>query len=176
MSEIDNVTPDGWIIRRRWLPVLLLVLTFGAVCVGVTGIYAGSTLAESRWENEKLQYEQRLGTQSAEYAKNLQTFQDDLEPLVLGLRQTQQDLHKLSEKFDKASVKRDKANSETMQAAKLAADKADALSAQLSRQQQTLLPKIDEAASAAKATEKKLDTATHGTAAVPPQPWAGNRR
>lgn len=36
--------------------------------------------------------------------------------------------------------------------------------------------KADEAASTAKATEKKLDTATHPTAVVPSTPWAGNRR
>lgn len=176
MSEIDELAHESWIVRRRWLPVLFLVLSFGAVCVGVTGIYAGSTLAEGRWEKEKLQYEQRLGTQSAEYAKNLQTFQDDLEPLVRGLSQTQQDLHTLSEKFDKASVRRDRANAEAVRAAKEAAGKADALSTQLARQQQTLVPKIEEAASAAKATEKKLDTAVHPTAVVPPTPWAGNRR
>lgn len=174
MTEIEDLAAEGWIIRRRWLPVLVLVLTLGAVCVGVTGIYAGSTLTEGRWENQKLQYEQRLGTQSAEYAKNLQTFQDDLEPIVRGLAQTQQDVHKLSEKFDKATAKRDRANAEAVRAAKSAADKADALSVQIARQQQTLVPKIEEAASAAKATEKKLDTAVHPP--LPPQPWAGNRR
>lgn len=36
--------------------------------------------------------------------------------------------------------------------------------------------KADEAASAVKSVGKKLETATHPTAAVPPTPWAGNRR
>jgi len=33
-----------------------------------------------------------------------------------------------------------------------------------------------EEASTAKATDKKLDTATHPTAVVPSTPWAGSRR
>ncbi|WP_250512714.1 hypothetical protein [Caballeronia sp. INDeC2] len=36
--------------------------------------------------------------------------------------------------------------------------------------------KADEAASAVKSVDKKLETATHPTAAVPPTPWAGSRR
>ena len=36
--------------------------------------------------------------------------------------------------------------------------------------------KIDETAGALKSVDKKLETATRGTAAVPPQPWIGNRR
>lgn len=36
--------------------------------------------------------------------------------------------------------------------------------------------KADEAASTAKAVDKKLDTATHPTAVVPPTPWAGSRK
>lgn len=171
MSDDNELTPPFMTIRRRHLPVMIAVIVFVVLCVGVTGIYMGSTIAKSAWEKDRLNYEQRLGTQSAEYAKNLQTFQDDLEPVTRGLKQTQTDLHTLTEKFDKASVKRDRANSEAIQAAQDASQKADALSVQLSRQQQVIVAKTDEAVSAAKATEKKLDTATLPTAAVPAHPW-----
>jgi chromosome segregation ATPase len=158
-------------IRRRHLPVMIAVIVFVVLCVGVTGIYTGSTLAKSAWEKDKLSYEQRLGTQSAEYAKNLQTFQDDLIPIASALRQTQKDLHDLTEKFDKATVKRDRANNAAIQAAQEASSKADALSDQLRSQQRVIVAKTDEAVSAAKATEKKLDTATLPAAAVPAHPW-----
>lgn len=171
MSEIENLKPQGWIIRRRWLPVLLIVLSSAALCIGVTGIYAGSSLTESRWDKEKLKYEQRLGTQSAEYAKNLQTFQDDLEPIARGLKQTQQDVQDLTKKFDRATIKRDQANAEAIRAARDASNKATALSDQLRTQQKVIVAKADEAVSAAKATEKKLDSATQPAAIAPAHPW-----
>lgn len=171
MSNDNDLTPPFMTIRRRHLPVMIAVIVFVVLCVGVTGIYTGSTLAKSAWEKDKLSYEQRLGTQSAEYAKNLQTFQDDLIPIASALRQTQKDLHDLTEKFDKATVKRDRANNAAIQAAQEASSKADALSDQLRSQQRVIVAKTDEAVSAAKATEKKLDTATLPAAAVPAHPW-----
>lgn len=197
MSEIPALTPEpGFIVRRRWLPVLFIVLVISAICVGVTGIYFGSTLTErkwkakeDRWERDKLDYEQRLGTQSAQFAKQLTKCQDTLQPLVGGqqqtieklqpladgLAQTQSDLRALSDRFSRATAQRDKANTEALKTAKETQQKADALAVQIDRQQRTLIPKIDAAASAAQATEKKLETATHPTAVVPATPWAGNR-
>jgi uncharacterized phage infection (PIP) family protein YhgE len=171
VSNENDLTPPFMTIRRRHLPVMIAVIVFVVLCVGVTGIYTGSTLAKSAWEKDKLSYEQRLGTQSAEYAKNLQIFQYDLEPVTRGLKQTQSDLHALTEKFDKASIKRDRANNAAIQAAQEASNKADALSDQLRSQQHVLVAKTDEAVSAAKATEKKLDSATLPAAAVPPHAW-----
>jgi chromosome segregation ATPase len=194
LNDLSHAPPV--IIRRRWLPIAAIVLIFGATCVGVTGIYAGSWLTERKWTDkekqwnaDKLNYEQRLGTQSASFGQQLSLCQTTLKPLVgklqetnerlqplaQGLMQTQDDLRSLSERFTKATAQRDRVNNESLKALQETKEKTDALAVQLDRTQRTLIPKIDAAASAAQATEKKLDTATHSTAVVPAHPWAGGR-
>lgn len=172
MSEIEDIPAQGWIIRKRHLPVLVCMLAFAALCIGVTGIYAGSTLAESKWEAQKLNYEQRLGTQSAQYALDAKSFSD-------AVQQFAKALDKMDAKNDRRAAERERAQTAAIAAAQKAAAAA-AATAQKTDQilvgQEATKQQATEAASAAKATEKKLDTATRATAAVPPQPWVGDRR
>jgi len=61
-------------------------------------------------------------------------------------------------------------------AAAAAAVDAKQKTEQVSAKVEVAVAKADEAASAVKQVDKKLETAVHPTAAVPPTPWIGNRR
>ncbi|MDR5774925.1 MULTISPECIES: hypothetical protein [unclassified Caballeronia] len=174
---------QAYFLRAKHLPWVCVILLFGALCTGVAGVFAGSTMQASKNEQnlsdlndklaaQKLEYEQRLGKQSAQYAIDVNNFADAIA--------------KFGEALDKMDAKNDRraAERERAQAAAIAAAQKAAVAAAVTAQKtEQILVKTDavqqqatEAASAAKATEKKLDTATHPTAAVPPTPWAGNRR
>lgn len=96
------------------------------------------------------------------------------------LMQTTNDLAAYTLRFlgDRAKIsdQRTAAMLRQTQAATVAATNAAQKTAAVATTVAVAVVKADEAASAAKATEKKLDTATRGTAAVPAQPWIGNRR
>ncbi|MDR5857252.1 hypothetical protein P9239_00330 [Caballeronia sp. LZ062] len=174
---------QAYFLRAKHLPWVCGILLFGALCTGVAGIYAGSTMQASKNEQDvielkerlaqqKLEYEQRLGKQSAQYAIDVNNFADAISKFG-------QALDKMDAKNDLRAAERERAQA----AAIIAAQKAAAAAAATAQKTDQILVKQDavqqqvvEAASAVKATEKKLDTATRGTAAVPPTPWAGNRR
>lgn len=183
MTEIHDLTPPGMIVRKRYLPVLFIVIACAVLCIGVTGTYVGSTLQASKsaddiadlkkqLADQKLEYEQRLGKQSAQYALDVNLFGKAVQSFTDALK-------KMDAKNDRRAAERERAQT----AALLAAQKAAELAQQSARKTDQILIKQDvvqqqvtEAASAAKATEKKIDTAVLPAAATPPQPWIGNRR
>lgn len=77
------------------------------------------------------------------------------------------DRAKLTDARQAALIKQTK---QAAEAATVAAQKTEAVEQKVN----VAASKADEAASTAKAVDKKLDTAVHP--ALPPQPWAGNRR
>ncbi|GGD63569.1 hypothetical protein [Caballeronia grimmiae] len=173
----------AYFLRAKHLPWVCAILLFGALCTGVAGVYAGSTMQAKKSEQDivelkeqlaqqKLEYEQRLGRQSAQYAIDVNNFAD-------AIAKFGQALALMDAKNDRRAAERERAQA----AAIVAAQKAAAAAAVAAQKTDQILVKTDvaqqqatEAASAAKATEKKLDTATRGTAAVPPTPWTGSRR
>jgi len=167
----------------RNLKVLYSILTLafltGAGCLGVVSGYIGYNVAEGHWQKEKLNYEQRLGTESALRAQQADDYKKNFDVLASGIAQTQRDVQNLREKIDRDSLKRDRSSAlalaaaqEASQQASSASQKAAALGQQLSAQQKVIVAKTDEAVSAAKATEKKIDTAVRPVAAVPARPWS----
>jgi hypothetical protein len=70
---------DSVVVKRKYTPVLVVVAICSHLCVGVTGIFTGSALQEKKndvaltrvatdAQSQKLSYEQRLGTQSKQFA------------------------------------------------------------------------------------------------------------
>jgi hypothetical protein len=191
MTELTEPvrTPDGvnieqaYFLRAKHLPWVCAILLFGALCTGVAGIYAGSTMQARKSEQnladlndqlakQKIEYEQRLGKQSAQYAIDATNFGKAVEKFGTALDQ-------MDAKNDRRAAQRERAQAAAIVAAQKAAAAAAATAQktdQILVKQEVVQQQVFEAASAAKATEKKLDTATRGTAAVPPTPWAGNRR
>lgn len=164
------------------LKVLYLILTLacvmGAGCLSLVSGYVGYNIAEGHWQKEKLNYEQRLGTESARSVQQALDYSAHFNVLADGIQQTQNDLKALSDKFDRATIKRDRAGAlalaaaqEASQQANTASQKATALGLQLTAQQRVIVAKTDEAVSAAKATENKIDTAVRPVAAVPAHAW-----
>lgn len=150
------------------LCALLLLGLAGAVAVGG---YVGAAIQSSRdsheWAGQKLDYEKRLGTQSAQYAKEANTFAKAVESFGKALS-------KMDAKNDLRSAQRERAQAAALLAAQRAAASA-AVTAQKTDQilakQTVVQQQVTEAASAAKATEKKLDTAVRPTAVVPARAW-----
>ncbi|MGI4812016.1 MAG: hypothetical protein ACRYG5_06620 [Janthinobacterium lividum] len=177
-------------VRKRYLPLVVVVTIVTLLCVGVTGLYTGSTLQAAKdsgglsetkraMQEQKLDYEKRLGTQSKQFANELAQHGLDSAAFALALSQ-------LNTKIDASAAERRRAQ----QAAIAAAQKAVAVAAATAKTTDKILAKqdgmqhqVDEAASAAKegvtvakATEKRLDTATRPVAAVPAHKWNdGNR-
>lgn len=148
----------------------VLALT-GLLCVSLVGVYIGISISDSRWQKEKLDYEQRLGTETARSLQQAQDYSAHFNVLAAGIKQTQQDVAELRTKFDREAIRRDRASAAAIAAAEEASQKAASLGKQLSAQQQVIVAKTTEAVNAAKATEKKLDTATLPAAVVPAHPW-----
>ncbi|WP_144029337.1 hypothetical protein [Caballeronia sordidicola] len=116
---------------------------------------------------QKLNYEQRLGTQSAAYALDARSFSG-------AVVQFAKALDKMDAKNDRRAAERERAQAAAIAAAQKAAVTAAATAQktdQIAVKQDAMQQQVTEAASAAKATEKKLDTATLPAAAVPAHPW-----
>ena len=150
--------------------ILFVASLVGIACVSGVSMYAGSSVAESRWQKEKLDYEQRLGTETARSLQQAQDYSAHFNVLAAWIKQTQQDVADLRTKFDREAIRRDRASAAAIAAAEEASQKAASLGKQLSAQQQVIVAKTTEAVNAAKATEKKLDTATLPAAVVPAHP------
>lgn len=150
---------------------LFALLLLGISGTAAVGFYLGSATQVSKdareIESQKLAYEKRLGTQSAEYARDASTFDAAVKNFGDALK-------RMDEKNDRHAAERERAQAAALLAAQRAAAAA-ALTAQKTEQilvkQAVVQQQVTEAASAAKATEKKLDTAVHPTAVVPARPW-----
>lgn len=163
----------------------------GAVAGGMAGVIAtgyfvgqwGMAVERDRWQAERKAYIERFPkVRQEERASCMREYDAQLAGIrALGLERdkrvallTQQNSTLLDFVADlkRQQVASDARSRQILQAAQVAAVKAN----EAAVKQDATAKKVDEAASAAKAVEKKLDTATRGTAAVPPQPWAGGRR
>lgn len=180
----------------RWWVVGICVLggLFGVAAVGFFVGQWGMSVERSNWQTEragyikrfpevraetrnacvaeyegKVQQLQQLNQQSAQSLADLKSQMADTQELAAYTLRFLGDRAKINDQRTAAMLKQSRvaaaAAVDAKQTAQVAEQKASVAAA-----------KIDEAASAVKSVDKKLETATHGTAAVPPQPWAGNRR
>jgi hypothetical protein len=180
--------------RRVDGPIFAVVLL--AACCAITYVVKDrvDSSAQVAWQKERAGYIKRFPEVRAEerasctreYEAKLGGVQavakqqaDDMTDMK-SLMQTTNDLAAYTLRFlgDRAKIndQRTAAMLRQTQAATAAATSAAIKSAAVETKVAVAVVKADEAASAAKATEKKLDTATRATAAVPPTPWIGNRR
>ncbi|WP_250451222.1 hypothetical protein [Caballeronia sp. ATUFL_M2_KS44] len=171
------------------------VVLLGACC-GITYVVKDriDSSASATWEKERAQYVKRFPEVRAEerasctreYEAKLTGVQalskqqaDDVAAMKKQIDSTNElvaytlrflgDRAKVADQRNAAMLKQTKVAAAAAVDAKQTAEKVD-------QKVNVAVVKADEAASAVKSVDKKLDTATHGTAAVPPTPWAGNRR
>lgn len=168
----ESTTPpliqeNVYLLRRKHLPVLLVVALVSVVCVGITGIYTGSQLveknAQAQVEQLKTQCEQRLAEQANESAQEVNRLGDVIGPLATAVQD-------LDDQMRRRARVTDRVLSEVQHAAK-AAEQARNRTSQIAAEQTATRAQAEAAASAAQAANRKLDTATHSTAASPPKPW-----
>ena len=100
---------------------------------------------------------------------DLKTQAADLHELVAYILRYMGDRAKVADRNAAIQLKEAKA-------AAAAAVDAKQKTEQVGAKVEVAVAKADEAASAVKQVDKKLETAVHPTAAVPPTPWIGNRR
>ncbi|MFM0135110.1 hypothetical protein [Caballeronia grimmiae] len=180
----------------RWW-VLGLGIIGGLIGIAAGGFFIGQwgmSAERASWQTERTAYikrfpEVRAETRNAcvaEYEGKVQQLtqqnQQSAQSLA-ALKSQMDDTHELAAytlRFlgDRAKINDQRTAAVLKQSKVAAAAAVDAKqTAQVAEQKASVAAaKIDEAASAVKSVDKKLETATHGTAAVPPQPWAGNRR
>jgi hypothetical protein len=124
VSEIPELTPAALVVRRRYMPVLVVVIACAILCIGTTGVYLNSTLQASKSADDidelkrqlaaqKLEYEQRLGTQSAAYAVDATNFGNAVQSFADALK-------KMDAKNDRRAAERERAQLEAMIAAQKA--------------------------------------------------------
>ncbi|WP_438396504.1 hypothetical protein [Caballeronia sp. DA-9] len=180
----------------RWWAFVLMALgaILGAVSCGYFIGQRGVSIERDKWDAERnslnakfpdVRADERLKC-TREYDAKLEGMQklskqqaDDMADMKR-LMQTINDLASYTLRYlgDRAKVA-DQRNAAMLKQTKVAAAAAiDAkqTAEQVDQKVNVAVTKADEAASAVKSVDKKLDTATHGTAAVPPTPWIGNRR
>lgn len=166
-----NVPPlpqeNVYLLRRKHLPVLIIVALVSVVCVGITGIYTGAQLveknAQTQIEQLKSQYEQRLADKSAEAAQEVNRLGDVIGPLATAVQD-------LDDQMRKRAQVTDRVLSAVQHAAKVA-EQARNRAAQMAAEQAVTRAQAEMAARAAQAANQKLDNATHSTAVAPAKPW-----
>jgi transketolase len=180
----------------RWWVVgfCIIVGLFGVAAVGFFIGQWGMSIERTNWNNERAAYikrfpEVRAETRNAcvaEYQDKVQQLQQQnqqsaqsLADLKSQMNETHElaaytlrflgDRAKLTDQRSAAMLKQTKVAAAAAVDAKETVEKVD-------QKVNVAVVKADEAASAVKSVGKKLETATHPTAAVPPTPWAGSRR
>ncbi|MCP1119618.1 hypothetical protein [Robbsia andropogonis] len=169
-------------LRAKHVPWVVGLFLVGGIFTGVTGIYAGSRMQATRNDQEvaalreeiaqqKLDYETRLGTQSARYALDAANFANAVD----GFKRA---LDEMSSTNDRRYAARERAQTQAIDAARAAAQTAKETAdkaTQILRSQAVVQQQVSESVAAAKATEKKLDSATYPAAQVKSTPWNGER-
>lgn len=180
----------------RWWVVGICVVCglFGVAAVGFFVGQWGMSIERANWNSEraayikrfpevrtetrnacvaeyegKVQQLQQLNEQSAQSLSDLKAQMDDTHELAAYTLRFLGDRAKITDQRNAAMLKQTKVAAAAAVDAKQTVEKVD-------QKVNVAVVKADEAASAVKSVGKKLETATHPTAAVPPTPWAGNRR
>ncbi len=180
----------------RWWVVgfCIIVGLFGVAAVGYFVGQWGMSVERSSWQTEragyikrfpevraetrnacvaeyegKVQQLQQLNEQSAQSLADLKKQMDDTHELAAYTLRFLGDRARINDQRTAAMLKQSKVAAAAAVDAKQTVEKVD-------QKVNVAVVKADEAASAVKSVGKKLETATHPTAAVPPTPWAGNRR
>lgn len=168
----DTVVPplpqeNVYLLRRKHLPVLVVVAMVSVICVGITGIYTGAQLVEknanAQIEQLKAQYERRLADKSAEAAQEVNRLGDVIGPLATAVQD-------LDDQMRERAKVTDRVLSAVNRAAK-AAEQARKRAVQIESDQAVTRAQAEMAARAAQSANQKLDTATHATAVAPAKPW-----
>lgn len=163
--------------------ILAIAALMGVACVSGVSMYVGARMQATRNDQEvaqlradiaaqKLDYEKRLGTQSARYALDATNFGKAVDSFGLALAA-------MERKNDQRAEERQRAQAQAIAAAQRAAQTAAETAqktTQILKSQEVVQQQVSESVAAAKATEKKLDRATLPAALVPAHPWSGAGR
>jgi Skp family chaperone for outer membrane proteins len=154
---VKEAVPIHQFFWKEKYTVLFVFIFFGTIvgCVAI-GLYFGSQqqqrIDDKTLSNVVKQYEDRLGTQSAQHAAELVRYDSKFDKLASKVGSIEDKLDKTTAKRDRAAARAQASIDQAAKQAALASAKTDELTKKVQQSQNVIAAKVDEATSAVKAT------------------------